>query len=357
MVRKRRQHHGPENHERWMVSYADFVTLLFALFVVMYAVSSVNEGKYRVLSEAMADAFRPVSINNKRQWASAESPLPADLLAQTVVTPILPYRIAPDLRPLPMVAVAPEEAAEPAEAACPTLEKPVVREPPVMDKKPLQVAMAVDAPDPDEQKTVVEKPPATPIAEESSGQVNDDPMLTLATRLENSVADLIEADLVRIRREGSWVELEMKNHMLFDSASNLINTDAVPAIRQIATVLRDIPNRIHVEGFTDDIPINTSLYPSNWELSAARAASVVHLLMDEGLAPERMAAVGYGEHRPIADNATEQGRIQNRRVVLVILDNADIDRRIHEASNFAGMGNNNPSTAADMETRESLVQP
>jgi chemotaxis protein MotB len=182
-------------------------------------------------------------------------------------------------------------------------------------------------------------------------------MLTLATRLENSVADLIEADLVRIRREGSWVELEMKNHMLFDSASNLINTDAVPAIRQIATVLRDIPNRIHVEGFTDDIPINTSLYPSNWELSAARAASVVHLLMDEGLAPERMAAVGYGEHRPIADNATEQGRIQNRRVVLVILDNADIDRRIHEASNFAGMGNNNPSTAADMETRESLVQP
>lgn len=352
MVRKRRQHNGPENHERWMVSYADFITLLFALFVVMYAVSSVNEGKYRVLSEAMADAFRPVSTNSKRQWASNESSMSSDLSVQTVATPILPYQIAPDLRPLPTAAAAPEESTESAEAeaACPTPEEPVV-------EPQLQLAMTADTPTPDlQEKAVVEKQPAASIAEEPSGQVTDDPMLSIATRLENSVAELIEADLVRIRREGSWVELEMKNHMLFDSASSVINTAAVPSIRQIATVLRDIPNRIHVEGFTDNIPIHTSSYPSNWELSAARAASVVHLLMDEGLAPERMAAVGYGEHRPIADNATEQGRIQNRRVVLVILDNADIDRRIHEASNFATTDNNSSSFASTTETGESVMR-
>jgi chemotaxis protein MotB len=356
MVRKRRQHNGPENHERWMVSYADFITLLFALFVVMYAVSSVNEGKYRVLSEAMADAFRPVSTNSKPQWASNESYMSSDLSVQTVATPVLPYQIAPDLRPLPIAAVAPEESTESVEAACPTPEEPA-------PELQLQIAMAADAPEPDHQeKAAVENQPAASIAEKPIGQASDDPMLSIATRLENSVAELIEADLVRIRREGSWVELEMKNHMLFDSASSIINTDAVPSIRQIATVLRDIPNRIHVEGFTDNIPINTSLYPSNWELSAARAASVVHLLMDEGLAPERMAAVGYGEHRPIADNATEQGRIQNRRVVLVILDNTDIDRRIHEASKFAVTNNNNPSVTITTRkeasvTRESSVQP
>jgi chemotaxis protein MotB len=356
MVRKRRQHDVPENHERWMVSYADFITLLFALFVVMYAVSSVNEGKYRVLSEAMADAFRPVP-QSKRQWASTEFQAPPDLSAQPVATPILPYQIAPDLRPLPMAAaLATEESTAPPEAACPPLEEPAA-EPlqPVTDEEPVQLAMAEDDPDP--KQAVFQKQPAKPVAEEPSPQESDDPMLALATRLENSVAKLIEADLVRIRREGTWVELEMKNHMLFDSASSVINTDAVPSIRQIAGVLRDIPNRIHVEGFTDNIPINTPLYPSNWELSAARAASVVHLLMDEGLAPERMAAVGYGEHRPIADNATEQGRIQNRRVVLVILDNADIDRRIHEASNFTSTGNHNPSTVAARETPGSRVQP
>lgn len=355
MVRKRRQHNMSENHERWMVSYADFITLLFALFVVMYAVSSVNEGKYRVLSEAMADAFRPVS-GNKRQWASTEFPVTPDLSMQTVATPVLPYRVAPDLRPLPMAA-APEETIESAEVACPAPEKPAIKPvQPVVDKEPLQMATAED-PDPQEE-TVIEKPPAPPATEDSSGQESEDAMLSIATRLENSVAELIEADLVRIRREGSWVELEMKNHMLFDSASSIINGDAVPSIRQIATVLRDIPNPVHVEGFTDNIPIKTPLYPSNWELSAARAASVVHLLMDEGLAPERMAAVGYGQHRPIADNATEQGRIQNRRVVLVILDNASVDRRIHEASNFTVMSNNSPSTvAAGIDKRESMVQP
>jgi chemotaxis protein MotB len=356
MIRKRRQHNGPENHERWMVSYADFITLLFALFVVMYAISSVNEGKYRVLSEAMADAFRPVSMTNKHQWASADSSVSPNLSGQTVATPILPYQIAPDLRPLPMAA-APEETIEPTETACPTPEESVV-EPPV------QMARVAHAPDPNPQEeAVVENQPADSIAEEPSGQKNDDPMLSIATQLENSVSELIEADLVRIRREGSWLELEMKNHMLFDSASSVINTDAVPSIQQIAGVLRDIPNRIHVEGFTDNIPISTSLYPSNWELSAARAASVVHLLMDEGLAPERMAAVGYGEHRPIADNATEQGRIQNRRVVLVILDNADIDRRIHEESNFTAMENDTPSTVTpamaqrESGTRGSSLQP
>jgi chemotaxis protein MotB len=83
--------------------------------------------------------------------------------------------------------------------------------------------------------------------------------------------------------------------------------------------MRDIPNSIQVEGFTDDVPIKTAVFPSNWELSAARAASVVHLLMKSGVRPERMTAIGYGEYRPAHSNDTEEGRNLNRRVVVVIL--------------------------------------
>ncbi|MCK7494375.1 MAG: OmpA family protein [Comamonadaceae bacterium] len=86
----------------------------------------------------------------------------------------------------------------------------------------------------------------------------------------------------------------------------------------------EIPNRIQVEGFTDNRPINTPVCPSNWELSASRAANVVHVLMNSGVRPERMSAIGYGEYQPIADNKTEQGRMQNRRVVLVIMGNTDV---------------------------------
>jgi chemotaxis protein MotB len=80
---------------------------------------------------------------------------------------------------------------------------------------------------------------------------------------------------------------------------------------------------VRVEGFTDNLPIRSAAYPSNWELSAGRAASVVHLFMDTGIEPARMAAVGFGEHQPVADNETEQGRRRNRRVNLVILADQD----------------------------------
>jgi len=90
--------------------------------------------------------------------------------------------------------------------------------------------------------------------------------------------------------------------------------------------LKNFPNPIRVEGFTDSVPINTVAFPSNWELSAGRAASVVHLFTNEGVEPRRMASIGFGEYRPIADNSTPEGRNKNRRVVIVVLESADADR-------------------------------
>jgi chemotaxis protein MotB len=141
----------------------------------------------------------------------------------------------------------------------------------------------------------------------------------IAEEMEQALAALIEKDLVNVRRNKFWMEVEIKTSLLFPSGSAQLASSATATLNKVAVILSRYPNPIHVEGFTDNKPIHTLAFPSNWELSAARAASVVHLFSSSGIKPERMAAIGYGEHQPIADNATPEGRNTNRRVVLVVL--------------------------------------
>ncbi len=275
-----------ENHERWLVSYADFITLLFAFFVVMYAVSSVNEGKFRVLANSMMVAFRSVDPNSSKpvQLGGMIGSPAQQAVGQASASP----NVSPDLRPLPA--------------------SMIQRAPRIM------VTMVKS------NQTVSD----TNGGAKSNGGANPDPNLAkVASKLQNSLSDLIKTNLVNIRSSPFWVEVEIKNSILFASGSATVNTEALEPLAVIAEVLKEIPNRIQVEGFTDNRPINTPVYPSNWELSAARAASVVHVLMNNGVRPERMSAIGYGEYQPIADNSSEEGRLQNRRVVLVIMGNVD----------------------------------
>jgi hypothetical protein len=109
--------------------------------------------------------------------------------------------------------------------------------------------------------------------------------------------------------------------VLFPSGSDRLEIEAIPVLKKIAAVLSGYNNPLRIEGFTDDVPINTPVFPSNWELSTARATSVVHLLQEEGIAAGRMAAVGHGEFKPVMPNDTAEGRRENRRVVLVVLSN------------------------------------
>jgi len=274
-----------ENHERWMVSYADFITLLFAFFVVMYAVSSVNEGKFRVLSDSMMAAFRtanPHSLKPIQVGGMLGTPAP-QAVGQATMNP----GIAPDLRPLPTA---------------------------IIQRAP-RAALRL---------TTAGKPNAPiPVADTANEAQADPNLASVMDQLQRRLSDLIRTDMVNLRRSEFWVEVEIKNSVLFASGSALVNPEALDPLARIAHILREIPNRIQVEGFTDNRPINTPIYPSNWELSAARSANVVHVLMNNGVRPERMSAIGYGEHQPIADNRTEQGRLQNRRVVMVIMGNAD----------------------------------
>lgn len=261
MPRKRR-HEEHENLERWLISYADFITLLFAFFVVMYAISSVNEGKYRVLSDTLITAFNenPKSMQPIQMGETGVQGDPAIIRKQS-----------------------------------PSMGPPSV----------------IDLP--------------------NSGSP-DANLEAIANNFEKTLQPLIDKDLIDITRNEDWVEIEINTSLLFASGSADLEDEARPVLRRLADILKRYPNSIQVEGFTDNLPINTYLYPSNWELSAARAASVVHLFMNEGVEPDRMAAIGYGEYRPIADNATPEGRRKNRRVVLVIMKNAMERRSINNAA-------------------------
>ena len=286
MARKQK-HEEHVNHERWLVSYADFITLLFAFFVVMYAISSVNQGKYRVLSDALVAAFR-----------SAPKTLEPIQVGEPSKSPASP---SPNVRDKPTVVQPPR----------PPLPRPLSPFPPDTPKgrKPL----------PDSQgKAVAPQGAVQQHAPTDQGETAA-PLQEIARQIKEALGQLEEAKLIEVRSERQRVEIELKASILFVSGSARVQPDAVPVLERIAAILRPFPNPIEVSGYTDNDPIRSFVFPSNWELSAARAASVVHLFADSGVRPERMAAIGYGEYQPVTDNDTAEGRSKNRRVILAIL--------------------------------------
>ncbi len=272
--RKKHEEHG--NHEAWAIPYADLMTLLLAFFVVMYAISTLNEGKYRVLADALTAAFggaprtiNPVQVGNHQLQGADHD------------------------RPSPIRSGARHGPSAPSPAPNPTLLPALASH--------MRTGVPVDVSD----RATVQR------AQRQLGNI--------AARLEQALAPLVDARLITIRRAELWLEVEINSDILFDTGSAALDGSARDVVTRLADVLRDSPNPVRVEGYTDDRPINTVQFPSNWELSAARAASVVHLFAASGVAPQRLAMVGYGEHRPRADNLTEEGRNRNRRVVLIVL--------------------------------------
>ncbi len=259
MARRRREEES-DNHDRWLVSYADFITLLFALFVVMYSISSVNEDKYRVLSATLTDAF------------------------QTSAQSLNPIQIGEQVRMPDPVA---------GEFAAPELARKAER----MDQEAEQMAG--------------EGPGPTGLDFASLSRI--------AADLKGELSPFIDQDLVKVTQTERGLEVEMKSRMLFKSGSSRLSRDAVKALGDVAAILKPLPNQIKVEGHTDDLPIKTVSFPSNWELSAARAASVVHLFARRGVSPDRMSAIGYGEFRPVTENGDEASRAKNRRVAIIIM--------------------------------------
>ena len=260
---RRVRHEAPPNTEAWAIPYGDLITLLLAFFVVMYAVSVVNEGQYRLLSQALMEAFDR---------------------APRVIMPA-------ELRPA-------SEAAVDIEAS------------------PVSVAPAR---------------PSLPTSEAlAEGGEAEQLIAQMADELREALAPLIDQDLVVVRQSRLWLEIDIQASTLFATGSSELATAAGPVLDRIANALRDLPNHIHVEGHTDDRPIQTPLFPSNWELSAGRAGAVVSRLQESGIDADRLVAVGYGEHQPVADNQTAFGRRANRRVSLVLLADPSVREQLLE---------------------------
>lgn len=239
MARKRYDDGGEnhENHDRWLISYADFITLLFAFFVVMYAISVVNVGKYKVLSDALGDAFggRP------------QTPQASSTIEQLPLTNLVTRK-------------------------------------------------RVEA------------------ARRERERLN-----TLARDLNASLAPLVKNGQVRVSQSARGLTVEINARALFEEGQATLSGEARATLGAVAALLRSDPYAIQVEGHTDNVKIANPAFPSNWELSAVRASSVVRLFIEGGVAEARLTAVGHGATRPVAPNTDEAGRAKNRRVAVTIL--------------------------------------
>ncbi len=283
MARKR-HYEESHNHERWVVSYADFITLLFAFFVVMYSISSVNEGKYKVLTNSLEAVFSNTPKQTLPMTASVYDAHNVGSADRILILPI-PGSYNSDDNYQPSVLVSPVPA-----TPLPTIS------PAELSQQELS------------QQELSQK-------ELSPSEKN---FKNITAQLEQDLSELIAGDVLSVHANDQWIEVDIKSSILFASGQANSNTSAQVIIEKIAQVLAGYENAIQVEGFTDNVPIETSQYPSNWELSAARAAAIVRLLAESSINPQRLSAVGYGEFQPIGDNTTESGRQKNRRVVLVI---------------------------------------
>ena len=228
------KHEEHENHERWLVSYADFITLLFAFFVVMYSISSVNEGRFRVVSESIQAALKPV----------VSTPASNKL-----------FKIGDHKSALA----------------------------PVVSKK-AQIVRRLQE-----------------VLGSRSKQLN-----------------LIEH--INVVETDTGIKVAISDSMMFESGQAELKAQAFPLLEALAETLSDHGMKdVRVLGHTDNVPMQSAQFPSNWELSSARAVTVVRVLSELYHVPvERLSATGYADNKPVADNLTPENRAKNRRVELIV---------------------------------------
>ncbi len=210
-IRKRNNNNEEENVHRWLISYSDFLTLLFTFFVALYALSSIDITKAEKMTSSLRKVFKvidePISFEEDRNKVIIE-----------------------DLR-----------------------------------------------------------------------------------KLLNDISG------INIKSDARGIVVTLPDSLLFSSGSAELKPESIDALTRIGEKLKELPGKVAIEGHTDNIPISSSVYKSNWELSSARASSVLHFLLQRGLSPDRFLIAGYGEYKPVATNDTDEGRAKNRRVELIIL--------------------------------------
>jgi chemotaxis protein MotB len=280
----KKKHEEHENHERWLVSYADFITLLFAFFVVMYSISSVNEGRFRTVSESIKAALNPIV-------SPPNVPTPFQVGANR------PTSIVPNVIPSRDVAI-----------------------------RRLRQTLKLLQPS-------------------------------------------VQLETIQVTEPGdSTIVLSLPDLVLFESGAATLRAEAMPFLQSLAEVLIELDRQVKVQGHTDNVPIRSAQFPSNWELSAIRAVMVVRALGElYGVPAQNLSAVGYADSRPVTDNETPENRAKNRRVEIVVLEHKQAphppeqgeertalqlfaDPPVGSTGSGAVMPNDPPSTAKPLQT-------
>lgn len=230
-----------EDGGRWLLSYADFITLMFAFFVVLYTTSNRDPGKYHTFGDALTNAF---SKNDRAQATNT------------------------------LVSILPKVKNE------------------------------------DEIKKI------------ELETMRREKMRGIARNIMSTMSSLINDGQVRVTQSTRGLTVEINASLLFSSGQAALTPESIKVLMAVAQTLKDDDHDIQIEGHTDNTPINTPNYPSNWELSTARASSVVRLFAENGVAPGRLVAAGYGEYKPVEPNSTPNGRARNRRVIVTLLTSA-----------------------------------
>jgi chemotaxis protein MotB len=266
---KIRQRSEPVNHDRWLVSYADFVTLLFAFFVVLYATAQVDRQRAVRLSDAIRSAFQELGVFQKGNQQTGSAAL-GTVMAHAGASQ--------------------------------------------------------------------QKLPAT-AADEATGREQFD---AIRNELERALADEIKHNDVALHMEADRLVVSLREMGFFDSGSATIKQGAEDAFGRVARILGEHSCSVRIEGHTDNVPIHTSQFASNWELSTARATGLVKLLIEQhGISAGRLSAAGYAEFHPVSANDNAKGRQLNRRVDVVILRSGSTqtvaEERVSAASIKASM--------------------
>lgn len=252
-MRKRRkifeEEHEEHIDESWLIPYADIMTLLLALFIVLFASSNIDKYKYEALMNALNSEFTGTEIKNKQEGLST----------------ILPS----------------EESKE---------------------------------------ETEIEPQKQQPVQSNATGQSKEDAELDqLKAKLEKYIVDNGLNAVVTLGDTKRGIEVSLKDVILFDSGKAVLKENSYETINGLVGLINTVPNPISIEGHTDNVPVGKSGFSSNWELSSARAVSVLRYFEGQKIASARLQFAGYGEFHPVYPNDTDEHRQENRRVTIVIL--------------------------------------
>jgi len=258
-LRKRRHNVEHDNVHRWLVSYADYMTLLFALFVVLYAMAMVNEDPFETITQSVGSVFQANEEQPKNRGHGDD---------------ILNVNTS-------------------------------------KSKKRLYGNGILE-----------EAGPQLVEGEQTLSNISDSQVGTNLTSLESelhtALYELVESGYAQLKIDGDWLEIELNSGLLFPSGSSSTTNSATDILAIIYDVIGEVSNFVRVRGYTDNQAINTEIFSSNWELSVYRATSILRILENLGINSARMAIEGYGQYYPTADNTTAQGRAKNRKVVIAI---------------------------------------